>query len=47
MERARARPAVGETRSGFSYSSGENDQWLTVDDLRALVADYQKKKGAQ
>ena len=33
--------------NGFSYSSGENDQWLTVDDLRALVADYQKKKGAQ
>lgn len=27
---------------GFEYSSGTNDQWLSVEDLRALLADMQE-----
>ncbi len=25
---------------GFRYSSGENDEWLTVEDLRALIREH-------
>ncbi|MFH1530197.1 MAG: UDP-N-acetylglucosamine 4,6-dehydratase (inverting) [Pseudomonadota bacterium] len=31
---------------GFSYSSGDNTHWLSVEELRALVASYEAEKGA-
>lgn len=42
----KASPGGKRCADGFSYSSGRNDRWLTVDEIRALVAEHAAAKGA-
>lgn len=32
-----------EVRKGFQYNSGENDDWLSVEEMRTLIKEYVKK----
>ena len=32
-------PAGVQVEDGFSYTSDNNDEWLSVDDLRAMLSD--------
>ena len=43
-ESRKAKPAGRRVQEGFSYSSGNNTEWLSVEDIRNLLATVDLEK---